>query len=66
MKEKGESWIGRYFCDVILMQHVFLFLKEEENVIDPDQVIFVRDKAPCRRAIMTQHLLKEDDITFWR
>jgi hypothetical protein len=27
-----------------VVQHVLLFLKEEENVIDPDQVIFVRDK----------------------
>jgi hypothetical protein len=44
MEEKGESWTDRQFYDVILLQHVFLFLKEEENVIDPDQVIFVRDK----------------------
>jgi len=66
MKEKGESWTGQYFRDVILMQHVFPFLKDEENVIDPDQVIFVHDKAPCMHATMTQHLLKENDITFWR
>jgi hypothetical protein len=65
MKEKGESWTGQYFHDVILMQHVFPFLKDEENVIDPDQVIFVHDKAPCMRTNMTQYLLKENDITFW-
>jgi len=65
MKEKGESWTGQYFRDVILTQHVFPFLKNEENVIDPDQVVFVHDKAPCMRANMTQHLLKENDIIFW-
>jgi hypothetical protein len=65
VKEKGESWTGQYFRDVILMQHAFPFLKNEENVIDLDQVIFVHDKEPCMRANMTQHLLKENDITFW-
>ncbi|CAF1649614.1 unnamed protein product [Adineta steineri] len=47
------------------MQHVFPFLKDEENVIDLNQVTFVHDKAPCMRANMTQHLLKDNDITFW-
>jgi hypothetical protein len=65
LKEKGESWNGQYFRDVILMQHVFPFLKDEENVIAFDQVIFVHDKAPCMRANMTQHLLTENNITFW-
>ncbi|CAF4752097.1 unnamed protein product, partial [Rotaria sp. Silwood2] len=46
IKDKGESWTGQYFCDIILTQNVFPFLKNEDNVIDPDEVIFVHDKAP--------------------
>ena len=65
IKDKGESWTGQYFRDVILMQNVFPFLRDEENVIDPDEVIFVHDKAPCMRANMTQHLIQDSDIKFW-
>jgi len=65
IKEKGESWTGEYFRNIILMEHVIPFLKDEENVIDPDEVIFVHDKAPCMRAYMTQHLLQDNDINFW-
>jgi hypothetical protein len=65
IKDKGESWTGQYFRDIILMQHVFSFLKDEENVIDPDHVIFVHGKAPCMRANMTQHLLQDNYINFW-
>jgi hypothetical protein len=61
IKDKGESWTGQYFRDIILMQHVFPFLKHEENVIDPDHVIFVHDKAPRMRANMTQHLLQDNE-----
>ncbi|CAF4827389.1 unnamed protein product, partial [Rotaria sp. Silwood1] len=45
--------------------HVFPFLKNEENVIDPDEVIFVHGKAPCMRAYQTQHLLQDNDVKFW-
>ncbi|CAF1396177.1 unnamed protein product [Rotaria sordida] len=62
---KGESWTGQYFRDIILTEHVFPFLKNEENVIDPDEVIFIHDKAPCMRAYPTQHLLQDNDIKFW-
>jgi hypothetical protein len=48
-----------------LTEHVFPFLKNEENVIDPDEVIFIHDKAPCMRAYPTQHLLQDNDIKFW-
>ena len=65
IKEKGESWTGEYFRDIILMEHVIPFLKDEKNVIDPDEVIFVHDKAPCMRANMTQHLLQDNNINFW-
>jgi hypothetical protein len=65
IKDKGESWTGQYFRDIILMQHVFPFLTDEENVIDLDNVIFVHDKAPCMRANMTQHLIRDNNIEFW-
>ena len=31
IKDKGESWTGEYFRDVILMEHVILFLKDEKK-----------------------------------
>ena len=65
MEEKEESWTSQYFRDVILTQHVFSFLKNEENGIAPDQVIFVHDKAPCMRAKMTQYLLIENNVSLW-
>ncbi|CAF3900949.1 unnamed protein product [Rotaria sp. Silwood2] len=65
IKDKGESWTGQYFRDIILTEHVFPFLKNEENVIDPDEVVFVHDKAPCMRAYQTHHLLQDNDVKFW-
>ncbi|CAF5046950.1 unnamed protein product, partial [Rotaria sp. Silwood1] len=65
IKDKRESWTGQYFRDIILTENVFSFLKNEENVIDPDEVIFVHDKAPCMRATQTQHLLQDNDVKFW-
>ncbi|CAF1296294.1 unnamed protein product [Rotaria sp. Silwood1] len=65
IKDKGESWTGQYFRDIILTEHVFPFLKNEENVIDPDEVIFVHDKAPCMRTYQKQHLLQDNDVKFW-
>ncbi|CAF2180648.1 unnamed protein product [Rotaria magnacalcarata] len=40
-------------------------IKDKDNVIDPDEVIFVHDKAPCMRANKTQHLLQDNDVKFW-
>ncbi|CAF2161526.1 unnamed protein product [Rotaria magnacalcarata] len=65
IKDKGEFWTGEYFRDIILTRNVFPFLKNEDNVIDPDEVIFVHDKALCMRANKTQHLLQENDVKFW-
>ncbi|CAF3828189.1 unnamed protein product [Rotaria sordida] len=62
---KGESWTGQYFRDTILMQHIFPFLKDEENVIDADDVTFFHDKAPCMQANMTQHLFQDNNINLW-
>jgi hypothetical protein len=56
---------GEYFRDVILTQNVFPFLNNEENVIDPDEVTFVHDKAPCMKANKTQHLFQDNDVKFW-
>jgi hypothetical protein len=44
---------------------MFLFLKNEENVIDVDEVIFVHDKAPCMKANMTQQLIQHNTSNFW-
>jgi hypothetical protein len=63
--DKGESWTGQYFRDIILTEHVFPFLKNEENFIDPDEVIFVHDKPPCMRTNQTQHLLQDNVVKFW-
>ncbi|CAF1443773.1 unnamed protein product [Adineta ricciae] len=65
IKDKGESWAGQYFRDKILTENVIPFLKSNKNVIDPDEVIFIYDKAPCMRAYPTQHLLQENNIKFW-
>lgn len=65
IKDKRKFWTGQYFRDIIFTQNVFPFLKNEENVIDPDEVIFVHDKAPCMKANQTQHLLKNNDVKFW-
>ncbi len=46
IKEKGQSWDGQYFRETISENHVIPFLKNEDNVIDVNQVTFVHDKAP--------------------
>ena len=65
IKDKGESWTGQYFRDIILTENVIPFLKNNENVIDPDEVILIHDKAPCMRANQTQHLLQDNGVKFW-
>ncbi|CAF4513586.1 unnamed protein product [Rotaria magnacalcarata] len=35
------------------------------NVIDPNEIIFVHDKASCMRANKTQHLLQDNGVKFW-
>ena len=48
-----------------MIQHLFPFLKNEENVIDVDEVTFVHGKAPCMKANMIQQLIQDNDINFW-
>ncbi len=38
IKDKGESWTGQYFRGIIFTEHVFPFLKNEENVMHPDEM----------------------------
>lgn len=65
VKEKGQSWDGEYFRQVILCENVLPFLRREENVVSLDEVVFVHDKAPCMRANKTQALLQASGIEFW-
>jgi len=65
IKEKGQSWTGDYFRDVILQQHVLPFLVDPANVICVGESTFVHDKAPCMRANATQALLRNNGIQFW-
>ncbi|CAF2818222.1 unnamed protein product [Rotaria sp. Silwood2] len=65
IKDKGEFWTGQYFRGTILAENVIPFLKNEENVIDSNQVIFVHNKASCMQANQTQHLLRNNDVKFW-
>ncbi len=53
------------FCYVYLTQNVFAFLKNEENIIDSDEVILVHEKAPCMQANKTLHLLEDNDVKLW-
>ena len=48
-----------------MLKKVILFLKNEENIIDVDEVTFVHDKTPCMRANKSQHLVYDNDIHFW-
>ena len=64
IEDKGESWTGQYFRGIILTQNVFPFLKNEDIVVDSDEVIFVHDKAPYMRANKTQHLFQDNDVEF--
>lgn len=65
IKEEGQTWSGDYFREEILTKKVFPFLKNPDNVLDPEEVTFLHDKAPCFRANKTQSLLKASGIDFW-
>jgi len=64
IKDEEEYWKGHYFCDTVLIQHVFPFLKNEENVMHVNEVTLVHDKAPCMKANMTQQLIHDNDASF--
>lgn len=63
-KECGQSWDGEYFRTV-LQDDLIPFLKNAENVVDPESVVFLHDKAPCMKALATQELLTDNDVDFF-
>ena len=63
-KEAGQSWDGNYFRDM-LSKELIPFLKDPENVVDPEAVVFLHDRAPCMSALSTQALLKNSGIDFF-
>ena len=65
IKEKGESWNGDYFRNEVLADVVIPFLRDPRNIIDPDEVTFLHDKAPCMKAIATQQLLRANSVDFF-
>ena len=65
IKEEGQNWDGQYFREIILEQHVFPFLRNEENVLDVNEVVFLHDKAPCFKAMQTQELFRNSGIDFF-
>ena len=48
IKEKGQSWDGKYFRDVVLVEHVIPFLKNKNNVLSVKDTTFLHDRAPCK------------------
>lgn len=65
IKDKGQSWDGTYFRDVVLVQHVIPFLKNPGNVLNVNETTFLHDRAPCMKAFATQNLLKANQIDFF-
>lgn len=48
IKDKGELCNGQYFRDKITTENVFPFLKNEENVIDPEELyLFIIKRHVC-------------------
>ena len=64
IKEKGCSWDGNYFRQVILTTNVIPFLKNERNVLDVGETTFLNDRAPCMSALATQNMLAANRIDF--
>ena len=65
IKENGASWDGAYCRQCILTERVIPFLSNSENVLDPEEVVYLHDNAPCHKANATQQLLKDSDIDFF-
>ena len=65
LKEQGQSWDGVYFREIILQQHVIPFLRDPNNVLNTNEVIFLHDKVPCMKGNATQHLLEDEGIKYW-
>ena len=44
--------------------NVILFLKNEENIVDSDEVVFIHDNASYMPANQTQHLFQDNGVKF--
>jgi len=56
---------GEYFRNTVLTDNVLRFLRDEDNVLDVQEVCFLHDKVPCFKALATQELLWESGIDFF-
>jgi hypothetical protein len=65
IKPFGQSWNGDYFRNIILLQHTIPFLQDPQKVLDPNQVTFLHDRAPCMKALQTQQLLEQYGVDFF-
>ena len=65
IKPNGQSWDGAFFREVILTENVIPFLRDPTKVLDPEQVTFLHDRAPCMKALATQQLLRDSGIDFF-
>lgn len=65
IKDDGASWDGAYYRQSILTENVIPFLSDPRNVLDPSEVVYLHDNAPCHKANATQALLKDSEIDFF-
>lgn len=65
IKEEGASWNGAYYRQSILTEKVIPFLSDARNVLDPAEVTYLHDSAPCHKANATQHLLRNCSFDFF-
>ncbi|CAF1292515.1 unnamed protein product [Didymodactylos carnosus] len=63
--DNGASWDGTYYRHRILTEEVIPFLSNSRNVVDPAEVVYLHDNAPCHKANGTQQLLKNSGINFF-
>ena len=48
-----------------VLTDVLPFLRDEDDVLDVQDVCFLHDKAPCFKALATQELLRQSGIDFF-
>jgi transposase len=65
IKDDGASWDGAYYRQSILVENVIPFLTDSRNVLEPWEVVYLHDSAPCHKANATQALLKDCEIDFF-
>jgi hypothetical protein len=65
IKNDGASWNGAYYRRSILTENVIPFLSDPKSVLDPSDVVYLHDNAPCHKANATQALLKDSGVDFF-